>query len=207
MLEINYLLLEEHTKKFYQDLSEKDRRQFAAIIAMQRGKNGVSYASDLLGCDGKTVRRGISEFQSDSAELPKERIRQEGGGRKSKLDDEDLNLAFQLIMELHTAGDPMDETVKWTNLTCSEIALKLKKVGYKVSRRLVKKLLSTHDYKHRKMLHNKTIKPVEGRDEQFEAIETLRASFMESDDPIISMDTKKKGNVRESTSSRQGVLQ
>ncbi|WP_162902349.1 hypothetical protein [Facilibium subflavum] len=52
-------------KKLYKSLSEKDRRHFAAVTAMQKGKHGIQYCCDLFGCDPKTIRRGILELQSD----------------------------------------------------------------------------------------------------------------------------------------------
>ncbi|WP_235826875.1 ISAzo13 family transposase [Facilibium subflavum] len=106
--------------------------------------------------------------------------------------DDDLNLAFGLIMEAHTAGDPMDESVKWTNLTKGEIVLKLGNIGFFVSRTLVSKLLKLHGYKRRKMLHNKTIKQVADRDDQFQHIKALCEEFRACTDPMISIDTKKK---------------
>lgn len=34
----------------------------------------------------------------------------------------DIHEAFLLLLKEHTAGDPMDEKVKWTDLTNTEIA-------------------------------------------------------------------------------------
>jgi transposase-like protein len=46
----------------------------------------------------------------------------------------------------------MDETVKWTNLSCSEIADLLATKGFKVSRNIIRKLLNKHGYVKRKAL-------------------------------------------------------
>jgi len=46
----------------------------------------------------------------------------------------------------------MDEKVKWTNLTCAELANLLSEKGFKVSRNIVRKLLKTHGYVKRKAL-------------------------------------------------------
>ena len=46
----------------------------------------------------------------------------------------------------------MDEKVKWTNLSCSDIASLLAKKGFKVSRNIVRKLLTKHGYVKRKAL-------------------------------------------------------
>jgi predicted alpha/beta-hydrolase family hydrolase len=57
---------------------------------------------------------------------------------------------FLSVLKEHTAGDPMDEKVKRTNLTKADIAAQLAKKGFKVSRNMVKKLLKKHDYVKRK---------------------------------------------------------
>lgn len=59
---------------------------------------------------------------------------------------------FIHLLKEHTAGDPMDEKVKWTNLSCSDIASLLAKKGFKVSRNIVRKLLKKHGYVKRKAL-------------------------------------------------------
>ena len=55
-------------------------------------------------------------------------------------------------MKEHTAGDPMDEKVKWTDLTNTEIAALLAEKGFKVSRNIVAQLLKKHGYVKRKAL-------------------------------------------------------
>ena len=57
---------------------------------------------------------------------------------------------YLTILKDHTAGDPMDEKIKWTDLTRAEISSFLKKKGFNVSRNIVKKLLKNHGYVKRK---------------------------------------------------------
>jgi hypothetical protein len=64
----------------------------------------------------------------------------------------DIHEVFLLLLKDHTAGDPMDEKVKWTNLTCAELANLLSEKGFKVSRNIVRRLLKTHGYVKRKAL-------------------------------------------------------
>ena len=57
-------------------------------------------------------------------------IRRGGGGRKSALESiEGLDAAFLKVLSQHTAGSPLDETVKWTNPNRHEIADLLKADG------------------------------------------------------------------------------
>ena len=38
---------------------------YAAVEAVKLGHGGIEYVSRLLGCDPKTIRRGISELESE----------------------------------------------------------------------------------------------------------------------------------------------
>jgi hypothetical protein len=53
--------IEQQMQQFYHSLSEKDRRRYAAIEAVKLGWGGISYISQLLGCDYYTIRLGIEE--------------------------------------------------------------------------------------------------------------------------------------------------
>mgnify|MGYP005636426003 CR=1 FL=1 len=51
--------------RFYRSLKEGDRRRYAAVEAVKLGHGGIEYVSRLLGCDPKTIGRGISELESE----------------------------------------------------------------------------------------------------------------------------------------------
>ncbi len=55
--------MEQMFRNFYQSLSEKDRRGFAAVQAIQLGDGGISYIANVLGCDPLTIEEGIRELQ------------------------------------------------------------------------------------------------------------------------------------------------
>jgi len=63
--------------RFFQSLSECDRRRYAAVEAAKLGHGGIEYVSRLLGCDPKTIRRGIAELQPQE-ELASDRQRKKG---------------------------------------------------------------------------------------------------------------------------------
>lgn len=75
--------VEGHMKSFYESLSEKDRRRYAAVEAEKLGHGGVEYLADLFECDPKTIEHG----RQDMAELPTDeaqgRVRKKGGSQKS----------------------------------------------------------------------------------------------------------------------------
>ncbi len=77
------LAVEGHMKHFYESLSEKDRRRYAAVEAVKLGHGGVEYIADLFGCDPKTIEHG----RQDVVELPVDeaegRVRKNGGAKES----------------------------------------------------------------------------------------------------------------------------
>jgi len=121
-------------------------------------------------------------------------IRKPGGGRKRyDYHHLDIDAQFLNVLKEHTAGDPMDEKIVWTDLTPQEIAKKLEQDHQvKVSKSVVNKLLKKHNYRRRKAQKKKTMKSVAYRNEQFLNIKARVAEFRASGNPIISFDTKKK---------------
>ncbi len=185
--------IEEQIQNFYKSLSEKDRRRYAAIEATKLGYGGVSYICRILGCDNHTVTRGQKELQS---ELPQDEqnIRKSGGGRKSVLAiTEGIDEAFLEVIEGSTAGSPMDENIKWTNLSRQKLALKLKEKGFCVSVTVIDQLLKKHNFRPRKAFKNEAGKTnIPNRDEQFKNIEELKEKYHNEGNPVMSMDVKKK---------------
>lgn len=58
-------IVEEGKINFYDSLSEKDKRRYAAVEALKLPHGGKSYICTLLGCDLKTIQQGISDLEKD----------------------------------------------------------------------------------------------------------------------------------------------
>ena len=86
----------------------------------------------------------------------------------------------------------MTAQVKWTNLTKQEIVEGLHKHGLAVSVTVVKQLLRKHLFVSRKAQKRKSSGEVQDRAKQFARITELKAEYLPSPNPIISIDTKKK---------------
>lgn len=143
--------IETQMQELYNRLPERNRRLYAGVEAVKLGRGGVSYIARLFNCSRNTILRGIKELGEE--DVLGNRNREAGGGRSPVLaKDPDINIVFLRLLKEHTAGDPMDEKVKWTNLSCSDIANLLAKQGFKVSRNIVRKLLNKHGYVKRKAL-------------------------------------------------------
>jgi hypothetical protein len=178
---------------FYQSLSEKDRRRYAAIEARKLGRGGFSYIARILSCDRHTIAQGMQEL-ADPEALQHTRIRRAGGGRKPSHEViPGLDTAFLQVLEAHTAGSPMNAAVKWTNLTHREIAKRLAADhGIAVSVTVVKRLLRQHDFVRRKAQKRTRIGECAHRDAQFTTIARLKETYTAQGNPILSIDTKKK---------------
>jgi hypothetical protein len=72
---------EEAMRRLFESLSERDRRLFAGAEAIQLGRGGLVYLSQLFNCDKKTIRRGIRELQQEPSFSPG-RSRKKGAGEK-----------------------------------------------------------------------------------------------------------------------------
>jgi glycerol kinase len=96
------------------------------------------------------VSQGIIELKN-SWQIATDGVRKTGGGRKKSIEAiADINDKFIKVIWDHTAGDPMDEKIRWTNLTHQEIADRLKDEGIEVSKKIVKNLFKKHGYVKRK---------------------------------------------------------
>jgi hypothetical protein len=85
--------IEAQTQRYYQSLSEQDRRRYAAIEAIKLGYGGQAYLRRLFGGHHETLGLGMAELE-DATALERERIRQVSGGRKT---------AFETIVGLAAA--------------------------------------------------------------------------------------------------------
>lgn len=72
-LEVRYKkVAEEAMKNFYDSLSEKDRRRYAALEVMKLSHGGKKYITEILGCDYKTLESGLSDLQDEEKLKKKE---------------------------------------------------------------------------------------------------------------------------------------
>jgi hypothetical protein len=97
------------------------------------------------------------------------------------------------VLKNYTAGDPMDEKVRWTNLKPWQIAKLIgQEYEIQVSLNVIRQLLKKHDYCRRKAQKRFTKQHVLHRNEQFENIIRLKEVYTAANNPVISMDGKKK---------------
>jgi len=74
----------ERMRGFYQTLSEKDRRRYAALEARRLGRGGIVFVAEVLGCSTRTIERGAIELDQLPHDPAAGRVRRPGGGRKKR---------------------------------------------------------------------------------------------------------------------------
>ena len=184
--------VERTMRAFYRSLRENDRRRYAAVEAAKLGHGGIEYISQVLGVDPKTIRQGQRDLD-DLPDEPASRVRNPGGGRKRKIaDDPKIDEDFRKVLVEHTAGSPTEESLIWTDLTKTEIVDLMRNRGSSVSVHIVDQLLDRHAYHERKALRMEPLSRHPDRNAQFETIARLKRAYLDSADPILSMDLKSR---------------
>ena len=185
--------IERHLRHYYQSLSEKDRRRYAAVEAIKLGHGGTQYIADVLGCDPQTVRDGMRELTQLPDDPAGDRIRKPGGGRKKAEDkDPDLIRQVQHTIQNRTAGDPMRSDVLWTDLTPREISDDLQSQAASAGPHIVRRILNTLGLARRQITKVLPGGDSVHRDAQFRHLGHLIQEFLAVGNPVLSMDTKKK---------------
>jgi len=177
--------------KIFFILNELQKRLFAAEKSIEIGYGGVSEVSRATGLSRTTITLGRKELKSINNKQPAIKIRNHGGGRKKVITNQNLLKAIEDIVDETSAGDPMSR-LKWTCKSTRIIAEDLQNLGFNISRMGVARILSEQGYSlqsNKKMLSGKDHPD---RDSQFKHINRLVASFSRTNDPVISVDTKKK---------------
>jgi hypothetical protein len=174
-------------------LSESQARWYVARETLALGRGGLKAMNELTGMSRPTILKGIRELQQHK-ELPSERIRQPGGGRKRlEESDQGLEAALEQIMEENTAGDPMS-LLRWTNKSTVRIADELTRLGHSVSDETVRRRLAEMGYSLQANAKNLEESGA-GRDQQFRYINKQVKRFLSGKEPVLSIDAKKKERV------------
>jgi len=75
--------VEVHMQNFYESLSEKDRRRYAAVEVEKLGYGGATYIAELFGCDAKTIQRGVEDVEKLPTDAAVDRVRKKGRSKES----------------------------------------------------------------------------------------------------------------------------
>ena len=182
--------LAQYFASIWPHLDEHARRLVAANKAVELGYGGVSRVSHACGLSRVTVTKGIEELQT--APLPPGRIRREGGGRRAlTLNDPDLAPALDRLVEPTARGDP-ESPLRWTCKSARTLAAELTVRRHPVSHTKVTQLLKQDGYSLQGNRKTEEGEDHPDRDAQFRHISRAVKAALRADEPVISVDTKKK---------------
>jgi hypothetical protein len=172
-------------------LDERGRRLFAAGEVRTAGWGSLAVVSRITGLARSTINRGEDDLDDD-APLAKGQVRRAGAGRKAVVAvDPQLVPALQRLVEPATLGDPM-RPLLWVSKSMDKLAEILTDMGHPISADTVRKELVKLGFSRQ---YNR--KADEGskhpdRNAQFEHINTKVIAAQAKEQPVISVDTKKK---------------
>jgi hypothetical protein len=172
-------------------LDERERRLLAAVEARAGGYGGIAAVSLATGLAASTIGRGLKDL-TDEAGLAPGRVRRAGGGRKPLIvADPGLLGDLMALVEPGERGDPMSP-LRWTCKSLRQLAAELTARGHQISRTVVGELL-----RQQKFSLQGNSKTLEGgdhpdRDAQFVHINESVTAALAAQQPVVSVDTKKK---------------
>jgi transposase len=174
-------------------LDERQRRLYLAAEAKVIGYGGVSTVSRMTGVSRSAISAGYEDYdQAKENKISPGRIRKEGGGRKRTVTtDVTLKTDLEALIEPVTRGDP-ESPLRWTCKSVRNLSDELNRMGHKTSHRLVAELLHEMEYSlqgNRKTLEGESHPD---RNAQFEFINQRVKALQSMEQPVISVDTKKK---------------
>jgi len=170
-------------------LDEKSKRLLAAAEALSLGN--ISLVSRAMDISEETIKKGCNELESGES-LSGDKIRAPGGGRKKSVEKDPTLLSdLETLIEPTSRVDP-ESPLRWTSKSTRKLAEELKKMGHKVSHSRVADMLRMLGYSLQ--ANKKTIERTShpDRDQQFNYINEKCKEFQKENQPVISVDTKKK---------------
>ena len=188
------ILLKRKYEEVLPILNEKQTRLILAAEAKSMGRGGLSKVSALSGVSRVTLNIGIKELAGTASEkaVQNVRVRKQGGGRKRKTDkNSEIEKVVEQIVNPHTMGDPM-KALLWTSKSLRNIAEEAKKKGCNISHKLVGVILKNAGYSLQSNRKTDEGSSHEDRDAQFVYINDLANDFLSLNEPVISVDCKKK---------------
>jgi hypothetical protein len=181
------------------ELDERRRRQWAAAEARDAGWGGISLLARATGLSRPTIMAGLKEIElsSNSRVAAAARVRSPGGGRRMlSQSDPGLLDALERLIEPATRGDPMSP-LRWTCKSTDKLAEELTRRNHPISDRTVAMLLKQQGYSLQANRKTQEGSSHPDRNAQFEYINRQVTAFQNWQQPVISVDTKKKELVGE----------
>ncbi|MCJ7753846.1 MAG: ISAzo13 family transposase [Thermoanaerobaculales bacterium] len=176
---------------------ERGRRLFAASEARAAGWGGLAAVSSVTRLARSTIERGLNDL--DAPPLAPGQVRREGGGPRP-LVKRDATLLEDLrgIVEPVTLGDPV-RPLLWVSKSLGKLAAALQAMGHTVSPNSIRPLLCELGFSRQANRKAEEGSRHPDRNAQFDYINAEVCVAQAANQPVVSVDTKKKelvGNYR-----------
>lgn len=188
---IDITAIRERYKALLPRLDERGRRWFAACEARSAGYGGIAAVARATGIAASTIGRGLKDL-ADGSDVPTDRVRRDGGGRKpltainpTLLDD------LLALVSPGERGDPMSP-LRWSAKSLRRLAAELRERGHRISHTVVGELLKRTGFSLQANRKTREGADHPDRDAQFAHINARATRAMAANQPVISVDTKKK---------------
>ena len=182
-----YSLIKEH-------LSEKTKKLWAVAEANAIGRGGIIIVHEATGIARDTIRNGIKSINT-TTNNNSNNDRKPGGGRKPISEKyPQIIKDLKLLIDPISRGDP-ESPLLWTSKSTYKITEALKNMGHKISQRTVYTLLEDMGYSMQSNKKKEEGKQHIDRDKQFNFINEKTKQMQALEQPVISVDTKKKENI------------
>ena len=169
---------------------ERGRRLFAAAEARTAGRGGLAMVSKITGLARSTINRGEDDL--DTPPLLEGRVRRAGGGRRALCDtDPGLVPALKRLVQPATLGDPMRPLI-WVSKSLEKLAAALTEMGHPIGPDTVRKELVKLGFSRQSNRKADEGSHHPDRNAQFEYINAKVVAAQVRQQPVISVDTKKK---------------
>src|ERR1700688_4976423 len=171
-------------------LDERGRRLFAAAEARTAGWGGLAMVSKITRLARSTINRGEDDL--DTQPLREGRGRGAGGGRRALCDtDPGLVPALKRLVQPATLGDPMRPLI-WVSKSMEKLAATLTQMGHPISADTVCTELVKLGFSRQSNRKADEGSKHPDRNAQFEYINAKVIAAQAQQQPVISVDTKKK---------------
>src|SRR4051794_16579368 len=173
-------------------LTERQRRLWAAAEARSHGRGGLAAVGRARGLAETTVRRGRADLDSGE-QWDLGRVRRAGAGRPLLTEvDETLERDLDGLLEPVTLGDPERAALRWTSNSAATLAMQLQQLGHQIVDRSVLRLLGRMGFSMQANRKTREGSDHPDRDAQFGYINQTVTAALAAQEPVISVDTKKK---------------
>ena len=188
--------LREKYERLSASMTERMSRHWAASEALALSRGGITLVAQATGLSRTTITAGIRELRQPPSPsghaLDPQRSRRPGGGRPLlEVDDATLLRDLEQLVDPTTRGDPMSP-LRWTCKSTRQLADALHAQGHGVSHQTVATLLRDLGYSLQANRKTREGSSHPDRNAQFAFINRQVLAFQKRQQPVVSVDTKKK---------------